>query len=134
MKHFDYIFELQIRQMEKRLPDGYNSRLGMPQNGNPMSGISDEKDAEHLLMEYRPSEDVVSWFAFRENLLFKFLRPKAVEAGLREWFSKYEGLIICDCGHLFTFSLPNGVEPGVQVTCPNCSTRHKVDLADAQTI
>jgi hypothetical protein len=134
MRHFDYIFEVQIRQIENRLPDGYNSHQGMPQDGNPMSRISDNKDAKHLLMEYIPSEDVVSWFAFREKLLFGFLNRTDVEAGLRKWFSTYEGLIICDCEHIFSFTLPSGAEPGVQVTCINCSTRHDVDPRDARII
>jgi TPR repeat protein len=75
--HFDYIFEIQLAQLRRRLKRGYASSLGMPDGGHLLGGFEDFDVDHHLLLEtYAAPCDVQQWFAFRENLLFTHARPR----------------------------------------------------------
>jgi len=74
--HFNYIFDVQLGQLRRRLTRGYESMLGMPDDGHLLGGFEELTLDGHLLLEtYRAPCDVRQWFAARENLLFGFARP-----------------------------------------------------------
>ena len=88
-RHFDQILGIQSRQLGQRIPLGYVSEIAMPENGNPLKYIFSEQDADDLYMtEYSPEREVLSWFTFRENLLFKFggMRAEAIKEELQKRF------------------------------------------------
>jgi hypothetical protein len=76
-RYFDYVLGLQQRQLERRMPWGYNSALANPAQGDVLSGFQSDDDLE--LLFYGPHAQVPAsvtrWFALRENLLFRRARP-----------------------------------------------------------
>ena len=77
-RHFAALLTATVRQLGRRRGQGYASRLGLPEAGNPFFGIDDDQDAEDLLPEHRPAPAVREWFALREHVLFKLV-PSAEE-------------------------------------------------------
>jgi hypothetical protein len=84
--HFDYIFEIQLAQLRRRLERGYASSLGMPNGGHLVGGFEDFDVDQHLLLEtYEAPCDVQQWFALRENLLFTHARPQNFAVQVRSF-------------------------------------------------
>jgi hypothetical protein len=81
-KHFDYIFNIQEHQLGKQLTDDYRSMKVVPAFGCPLDFISNEIDADELLLpkDHKPNDEILSWFKFREDFIYKSVlkRQKAV--------------------------------------------------------
>ena len=94
--HFDYVFQVLSHHLEARRGQSYNSLLGLPENGNPLTGMRSNEEVDHLLLgvarhRYRPSREVEAWFAARQNLLFHRRFPRSngdLEKYLREHFGQ----------------------------------------------
>jgi tetratricopeptide (TPR) repeat protein len=84
--HFDYIFDVQLAQFERRLGRGYESMLGMPDRGHLLGGFEDLRTDEHFLLEAYPAPiEVQQWFTVRENLVFGYARPPGFSIQLRSF-------------------------------------------------
>jgi hypothetical protein len=93
-QHFDRIFRIQKYQLEKRLRKnyGYFSLVAMPRNGNPLWDIDDDTDIDQLLPAYRPPNNVLTWFQFRDNFVFRrFLKAEMIRAKLEQIFGTLGG-------------------------------------------
>lgn len=62
-KHFDYIFNIQEHQLDKQLIGDYRSMKLVPAYGNPLGFISNEIDADELLLpkDHKPNDEVLSY-------------------------------------------------------------------------
>ncbi|HZD35867.1 MAG TPA: hypothetical protein VE130_11745, partial [Nitrososphaeraceae archaeon] len=75
--HFDYIFNTQEHQLENQSIGDYRSMKAVPLHGNPLNFVSSEFDANELLQRnYEPHVDVLSWFKFREDFIYKSVLRK----------------------------------------------------------
>ena len=85
-EHFKTIFGRVCQQFLGREEYGYAFPVGVPPTGNPFWGIRREDSL--IASPYRPSETVVRWFTFRNNLLFRFMRSDTVAAELDFFFGR----------------------------------------------
>lgn len=74
--HFDHVLRMQEVQLESRAEQGYSSQVGMPDDGDILSGLMSVPDGADLMPEsYEPPAVVRDWFGARETLLFRYARP-----------------------------------------------------------
>lgn len=128
--HFRHMLELLRAQLVRR--DDYTSHVGMPDHGNPLFGL-DEPEARELLEGYTPAEEVVSWFNFRNNLLFKYMPRSKVIERMEQHFGMNELIIPCSCGTLISRRVSR-YAGRTQTTCPNCDRVHDVDPSEIMKI
>jgi hypothetical protein len=125
--HFSYILQLLGIQLTRR--DDYNSLIGMPTHGNPLFCFADPED-QKLLDPYEAPEDVVSWFGFRTNLLFRFTAQSKIVERMEQHFGMNELSVPCGCGTIISGRISKWMRRA-QATCPNCARVHDIDLAEA---
>jgi len=93
-KHFEQLFDMQKKQIQKRLPYGYLSPYGMPAYGNPLLGRSYHPSSNYITepnldisRDYSPSKEVTSWFKFRHYYLFGFPPKEQIKQELKNSFN-----------------------------------------------
>jgi hypothetical protein len=128
--HFQHILELLRTQLDRR--DDYTSLVGLPEHGNPLFGLDNPEDRQ-LLDAYEPPEEVVSWFNFRNNLLFKYMPRSKVIERMEQHFGMNELIIPCSCGTMICGRLSKYAKH-TQTTCPNCSRVHDVNPSEIMKI
>jgi len=75
--HFDHIFRIQEHQLGNQSTSDYHTMKAVPAHGNPLSFVSNEIDANELLQRnYEPNVEVLSWFKFREDFIYKSVLKK----------------------------------------------------------
>lgn len=123
--HFQHILELLSNQFDGR--DSYTSHLGMPECGNPFIALDSQSDRK-LLDVYEPPEEVVSWFIFRNNVLFKYQsRPNIIEK-LEQHFGMNELVMRCSCGTVLSGRMSR-YAGRTKIPCAVCGRIYDVDPA-----
>ncbi|MEL6159938.1 MAG: hypothetical protein AAFR18_12025 [Cyanobacteria bacterium J06627_32] len=87
-EHYERVINIQINQISKRIASDfpYSSLVGLAETGNPLFGILEE-DADSLLFDYAPHNQIKEWASDRHTLLFKVSEKTKVIDILNRWFS-----------------------------------------------
>jgi hypothetical protein len=85
-EHFNHVLAAQWQFISDRRGDGYASRYGNPETGNPLEGMVDENSAKGLDWLSTPSDEVLEWFDCRNKVLYKQMDADARGQLLHGWF------------------------------------------------
>ncbi|HEX4020228.1 MAG TPA: hypothetical protein VHX63_03710 [Acidobacteriaceae bacterium] len=86
-KHFDRVLGVQHRRLAERVPHGYISYSGMPEDGHPVRGLRNENEVDDLAFDsYVADQRVRNWFSFRYNFLYRFPDAATIAASLKDFF------------------------------------------------
>jgi hypothetical protein len=125
-EHFRHVLKSLCRQFARR--DDYTSYIGMPDYGNPFLGLNEPEDRE-LLDSYAPPEEVLDWFSFRSDLLFKYLPRQKVIERLEQHFGMNEQIIFCSCGAVISGRISK-YAGRMYIRCPRCGEGHDVNPSE----
>lgn len=86
-RHFQHVLGVQQRQLSSRLPKGYISFVGIPEEGNPLMGIRTQQEVDDLAPDaYAPCTRIRDWFAFRHGMLYRYQGSEEIRTSLTEFF------------------------------------------------
>jgi len=87
-KHFAHILRVQHNQLSSRVPKGYVSFIGIPEEGNPLLGLRTQQEVDDLAPDaYTSGSQIRDWFAFRNGLLYRFLGSQQIAVSLARFFN-----------------------------------------------
>jgi len=85
--HFDHVLGVQHRRLTERLPKGYVSYSGMPEEGHPVLGLRSDEEVNDLAPDaYEASPRVRDWLSFRNNFMYRHIASSDAARSLRSFF------------------------------------------------
>jgi hypothetical protein len=129
--HFAKIIKIMLPYFTDR-EDSYVSRLGMPDNGNPRTFVTNETEMEPFFHDHTPDDAYADWLMMRGALLFSHAKPdEAFLARLGQHFqSRY---LVVPCRHCRLGFHDHWVSPfgrNAVVRCPVTGETDEIDEQD----